>query len=382
MPLRPGLPLLLLLVCLCLSVVSGAVTMANARSVRVTTYNVLSSSLARADYFSFCNPSWLQGSYRLSKLRDKIDAEVEKKSIICLQEVSTAWAGSLHGFFASRGYHFITGLYGNKFNGYMGVGVAVPLSEYEILDADVTRIADTKTVARTKKATPDNIVLATLKNLQSSLKRLLRALGLLPEKKKGVWEESLNRFNQMISVRLQPKGDSDSTRAFVVGTYHMPCIFRIPQVMMIHCALSAQHIHKYAAGAPYIYCGDFNIKPDSPMYELLTKGKVDASIPEYPAPMNEADNWKPELAAPLKSAYKELLGKEPEYTNNARIVDQEPFVETLDYIFTSEAGGWKVNDVEDLAAKHPPKDSVKEPLPSEHEPSDHVLLSAGLSFTK
>ena len=51
------------------------------------------------------------------------------------------------------------------------------------------------------------------------------------------------------------------SKPFVVGTYHMPCMFKVPSVMMIHCALSAQHIHKYANNDPYVLVGDFNIKP-------------------------------------------------------------------------------------------------------------------------
>ena len=30
---------------------------------------------------------------------------------------------------------------------------------------------------------------------------------------------------------------------------------------MIHCALSAQHLQKYADKDPYLLVGDFNIKP-------------------------------------------------------------------------------------------------------------------------
>jgi len=348
----------------------------SAKGIKVTTYNVLSSSLARSDYFTFCNPKWLSSTYRLKKLKEKMDLEVSKKSIICLQEVSMVWAGALHGYFASRGYQFITGLYGGKFNGYMGVAVAVPLSEYDILDADITRIADTKTVARKDKKKGN--IFSMIKNIFFwPVVRFLRSLGIVKEREKLPWDVSLDRFNQMVSVRLQPK-DKDvgaSKNAFVVGTYHMPCIFRTPQVMMIHCALSAQHIHKYAAGSPYVYCGDFNIKPDSPMYSMLTQGKVDESIPEYPTKLDDEDSWKPDVV-PLKSAYKEFLGKEPEYTNNAHIKNEEPFIETLDYIFTSSEHPWKVQEVEPLDVKHPAKASVTEPLPSENEPSDHILLSS------
>ena len=42
------------------------------------------------------------------------------------QEVCTAWAGPLHAYFAGLGYHMITGLYGDKVSGYMGVALALP----------------------------------------------------------------------------------------------------------------------------------------------------------------------------------------------------------------------------------------------------------------
>jgi endonuclease/exonuclease/phosphatase family metal-dependent hydrolase len=52
--------------------------------------------------------------------------------------------------------------------------------------------------------------------------------------------------------------------------------------MMIHCALSAQHLQRFAAGSPYIYTGDFNIKPPDSMYRLLTEGTVAEGDPNLP----------------------------------------------------------------------------------------------------
>ena len=94
---------------------SGRISMSS--SVRVTTYNVLSSHLGGADYFTSCKPEHLDANNRLKKLLKKLDIEIAAKAIICLQEVSTPWAGALHVYFASKGYHMVTGLYGNKFNG-------------------------------------------------------------------------------------------------------------------------------------------------------------------------------------------------------------------------------------------------------------------------
>lgn len=48
--------------------------------------------------------------------------------------------------------------------------------------------------------------------------------------------------------------------------------------MVTHCALSAQHIQKFAKADPFVYVGDFNIKPDSSMYALLTQGTIEKKV--------------------------------------------------------------------------------------------------------
>ena len=105
--------------------------------------------------------------------------------------------------------------------------------------------------------------------------------------------------------------------SFQLGTYHMPCAFYLPPVMMIHCALSVQHTQRLAKSFgstnaavrggnnnsptepnnqksdsdntkepttpsgpdPYILVGDFNIKPGSNMYRMITEGKDDPKFP-------------------------------------------------------------------------------------------------------
>ena len=53
-------------------------------SIRISTYNVLSSSLGGQDYYVACNPDWLSPKHRLKKLKEKLEPEIEKNSIICL----------------------------------------------------------------------------------------------------------------------------------------------------------------------------------------------------------------------------------------------------------------------------------------------------------
>lgn len=348
-------------------------------AVRVSTYNVLSSHLASPDYFRNCEPQYLDQVYRLSKVKEKLDMETSNKAVICLQEISTMWAGALHVYFASKGYSFTTALYGKKFNGYMGVGMAVPMDKYDIIDCDIQCIGDTKKVIRDPKP----------KGVNAWLKKgadILRKLKVMKRPEENPWQLAARRANQMICLKLRDKSSSGSggDDSFVVGTYHMPCMFRTPQVMMIHCALSAQHIHKFASGAPYVYCGDFNIKPDSPMYDMMTRGKIsNPQVPENPALIQApGDKWESVPPVPLTSAYHESLGREPDFTNHAQVLNDAPFIDTLDYIFLGTPEGarrtWKVENVLNI----PHRDLVKGPYPAEEEPSDHVMLSANLELVK
>jgi hypothetical protein len=64
------------------------------------------------------------------------------RPLFALQEVSMAWSGPLHCFFASRGYQFVVARYGKRFDGYMGVGLAYPGDGFEALEVEVQNVAD------------------------------------------------------------------------------------------------------------------------------------------------------------------------------------------------------------------------------------------------
>ncbi len=100
--------------------------------VRVVSYNLLSSKLARPSHFTHAEPEHLEFDYRLGIILAKLDEEMNRgfgenkdsqqwipPSIFALQEVCYPFASALHTFFAHRGYHFVTGLYGKQFNGYV-----------------------------------------------------------------------------------------------------------------------------------------------------------------------------------------------------------------------------------------------------------------------
>jgi mRNA deadenylase 3'-5' endonuclease subunit Ccr4 len=250
--------------------------------IRIVSYNILSSKLAEPTWFSSCKPENLDASNRLKKIKTKLKAEIDQEAIICLQEVSTTWAGALHQFFSQNNYHFITGLYGGRNNGYMGVAMAVPMKSFEIRAANITRVADSKKIPKKSgvEGRPSIIqqlmkrITAPVSNKLLQTARFLNLVG-SPSQSTDFWEKALYRFNQMVCCRLyHRKGGAE----FVVGTYHMPCMFDLSSVMVAHCSLSAQLIHSFSAGLPYFFVGDFNIKPGSAEYRLLTEGKIDPMV--------------------------------------------------------------------------------------------------------
>jgi hypothetical protein len=96
--------------------------------------------------------------------------------------------------------------------------------------------------------------------------------------------------------------------------------------------------------------------------------------------MVEGDHWKAEVFPPLRSAYKTACGIEPEFTNYAQTADQdEPFMDTLDYIFHSAE--WDVLSADRLPTKQETILRGKS-LPMANEPSDHLLIGATLQLKK
>ena len=84
------------------------------------------------------------------------------------------------------------------------------------------------------------------------------------------------------------------------------------------------------------------------------------------------------LAKDLEAGQKRIRSLEAEVgkmaaqseTLRARIKDDDPFIDTLDYIFVTD--DVEVVDVLDL----PHRDQVKGPFPAATEPSDHIMLAA------
>ncbi|CBJ31273.1 conserved unknown protein [Ectocarpus siliculosus] len=326
----------------------------NKMDFRVATYNILCSHLAEPTRFPQCSPRNLDAPTRLKRVKHKLDAEISKGSVICLQEVGIGWAGDLHVYFMDRGYAFVTAHYGKHFNNYMGVALAWPLDKYECLTVDTTRLSDTRRWGREPRQEREE-----------------------KEAKQAAEPPSTpiaeRRFNQVLFARLRPKtgaADLPNGGTFCIGTYHMPCLFNIRPVMVMHTSLAIRHLAKLAGPDPLVFAGDFNFNPDSDCYKLAVEGDLPESSGDFPVRPEWEKDWTPKTGVCLQSAYKQVDGKEPDFTNNAKVEDWDPFIDTLDYIFHTPG----ITAVKVLPLKH--RSEVNGPFPVSEEPSDHVILAA------
>jgi 2',5'-phosphodiesterase len=294
-------------------------------AVRVLSYNVLSSSLCEADYHVKCKPGDLDERTRLRRVVDKLGPEMERGAIICLQEVSTQWAGTLHSHMSRNDYHMIHMGYGGKFDGYMGCAIAFPTGKYTLETCKIDRVADLKKWPRLPSPGRRERLKASLVSIWRRWKNIKPPVDPYFDTKK--------RANQLIMTRLR---DKEAGATFCLATYHMPCQFRVPEVMVSHAALSLRHLQRLARTDPLIFCGDFNFKPGDSPYRLVTQGSLPKSDPHYPT-LPAVDDWAPKIEYPMQSAYLVANGAEPDYTNWAYTRGSpEDFMGCLDYIFFSE----------------------------------------------
>jgi len=344
--------------------------------IPLVTYNVLSSSLCEPSFYTNSDPEALDPDARLVRVLAKLEGEVRSKSIICLQEISRSWSGELHTFFAQRGYHFVHSAYGGQRNGFMGVSVAFPISEYDITNTSMDRVSNFKAWPRAPKP-------GALSRFGSAIVGVYRKIrGRRPPI--DPWNDAMKRHNCLVYVRLVHKV---SGKPFHLATYHMPCQFRVPSVMTIHAALVQQRLHELAGEEPLIWCGDFNVMPGDGPYKLITEGSLDPEHEAFPPPRSH-DSWEPTVPMSLVSAYKQKLGDEPAFTNWAQTRKSPPFIGTLDYVFMSE--GCRAVELSPVPTTMPREDGVARggqlkgavkgmyggPFPTTEEPSDHLMVGA------
>lgn len=286
----------------------------------IITFNCLTPFSGVPSEYPDCDPIVLDRLRRKNTILSLFTNWLRTSPIIVLQEVPYNWKQDFDRYFTKRDYTFHCMNYGQKTNGILGVGIAVP-NFYAIdpTEVEFIRVAD---YINDIDSSDDNEVESNIENAKKRANLVVRMM-----------------------IRL------NNGKSFYLYNYHMPCAFKTPLVQILHIDALKRIIASFP-DIPYILAGDMNILPTSKEYEFLTDTTSPSSIT-------------------LKSSYLIANKEEPEFTCFNYTTFAGEFCGCLDYIFVSDE--FKVLKSHLLL-------TTKTELPNADCPSDHLPLRSVLSL--
>lgn len=312
-------------------------------NIRVVTYNLLSSHLSSPSTFPRNDPQFLDSGYRFKIIKDTLYQLISGYSyvegelvftnspppIFLLQEVSLMWTQKLYPFFARNKYLYIPSNYGNYNNGFMGVGIAFPLS-----------------------MTFSDVVISPLSKVAWP-----------PIKAEEDWSAVKYNNRRWIGVRFD-----NNSQPFWAITCHLPCVYHRPELANTYAMLFLDSVNKTVGGDHVIVGGDFNFVTTSSAHKILTTG-------EAFGPLLLREDYGP-MKWPLPSLIPLNHLSFNGFTCHSLAVlpfdqdDKEPFRGAIDHFYHRWSGKVSLEEI--------PQPSGL--LPNMVNPSDHIPLIANFSW--
>lgn len=308
--------------------------MVNPVNFNVITFNCATPfSVVPAEYPD-CDPVFLDRIRRKNSILSLFTSWLRTSPIIVLQEVPYNWKQDFDRYFTKRDYTFHCMNYGQKKNGILGVGIAVPTS-YTINPSEVEfiRVSDyIDDIDSLNDYSSENDVKSNIENAKK-------------------------RANLVVRMKIH----LNNGKAFYLYNYHMPCAFKTPLIQMLHIQALKRIIASFP-DIPYILAGDMNILPTSKEYAFLTTNTLS---------MEDSQYFDTRLSITPKSSYLIANKEEPEFTcfNYTKFAGE--FCGCLDYIF--------ISDEFKVLKSHLLLTTTTE-LPNLDCPSDHLPLRTVLSL--
>lgn len=314
--------------------------------IRVCTYNILSTKLVSPDWHIGVPGKYLATEYRWNLIKEKLSNKIKDNYIISIQELSEEWLSKLLIYFRHNNYMFVYD------SAYLGVGIAFS-NKYNLKSMNIVCVGEELRKSSKPVQFSNNLI-----------GRIFRWFSSF--QKKDNWQLALDKRNRYVRVTLSNEISND----FDVYTYHMPCAFTNPDLMLIQACGLLNCVEKEAEVRPYILTGDFNSRAYGEVYNMITEGKC------REVKSNKFTTLPRFNTKPLKSAYKEANCIEPVFTCSAWSKQENKlFRDTIDYIFYSN--GFEIDSAKRIIFT----DTAKGPYPCETEPSDHILIGADLKLT-
>jgi len=250
-------------------------------------------------------------------------------------------------------------------NCYMADVLAWPSDLYETVDYQQIVMSD---IIVEHYSYPQPSRISKMYGWGMSLLQKLPVVHRFVKPKDDPFELAKVRMNWLLMAKLK---DLKSKKEFVVSVMHMPCNYLCPDSILLFADVAFASLNNFAGEiVPTLMMGDFNILPNSLVYNFITDKTKREHVPL---------GWTYLLNEEWSSAYVLSHGEEPEYTTYAHIPGkhgEEPFKGTLDYIFVR-----KNLLPRNVVFPTVPDESIKDRLvPINENPSDHLPLFAELEW--
>ena len=343
--------------------------MMSSSQVKVITYNLLSPKLCnQSDFLNYVNPEDLEPTIRKTRTITLLESFFahSPQPIICLQEISADWKGTLELLFAKHNYSFFNISYG-----ILGVGIAIPNQSISVTNVEYIHIGELiktnsprliwRTEEEYREAERDRKIREESLSFMQKVSLYVKDMTALIPEYIRVIEETINeakwRKNYAIRITLEA-----SEKRFIVYNYHMPCTFKKPIIQFLHLSVFKKLILQHHM-IPTIFAGDFNITPSSDEYNFFTGEPVPESKTVY-LPKEDQEDISYQSFKMIPTA------QTTQFTCHSETKFGGYFKDTLDYIFVSNA---KITTYGKLL-------ETSEKMPNSVCPSDHLPIYSNISF--
>jgi mRNA deadenylase 3'-5' endonuclease subunit Ccr4 len=341
--------------------------------VKVITYNLLSPKLCNlSSFLNYPIPEDLDPITRQTHTISLLESFFahSPQPIICLQEISPDWKGTLELLFAKQDYSFFNISYG-----ILGVGIAIPNQSITVTNVEYIHIGELiKTNTSRKIWQIEEEYRETERNRkirEESLSFMQKVslivkdyTALIPEYIRVIEEtikEAKWKKNYAIRLTLKLKHTIEEDKEFIVYNYHMPCTFKTPIIQFLHLSVFKRIILKHHM-IPTIFAGDFNITPSSDEYNFFTGTPIPESKTVY-LPKEDQEDIS-------YQSFKMTTNQITQFTCHSETKFGGYFKDTLDYIFVSNARITTYGKLLETSDK----------MPNSVCPSDHLPIYASINF--
>ncbi|KAK9744938.1 Endonuclease-reverse transcriptase [Popillia japonica] len=315
------------------------------KNLRVVSYNILADRYTD-DKFAYCDPRYLSIDYRKQVILNEIINY--KADIICMQEVGME---EYKDFFKDqfKNNDYISAFF--KKGNMIPEGLAVVFDRNRFKKIDCSHIVFSKEVRH----------------------NLYRDIWSLMKKYKDVKELFLKQHTSLLVTILKLVETGD---ILVIANTHLYYHYEAGHIRLLQIAMALKYIKqrinhiqsKEIGNVSVIFCGDFNSRPETAVYQLLSCGEI-----------NQHEENLDCIGGPKSNVFRHNFKfvsacGTPEFTNYT-----EDFKGCLDYIFCQN--NVEITQVVPFPPVPPEEELATDTaLPNKYFPSDHIALVADLKL--